>query len=218
MKRVCVVCEGATEVQFVLDCVGPYLIDSNIHAYPTLLQAPSGNHRGGRVTVDRLARFISHQYDECDYITTFVDFYGFQDANGRTRAQLETAILDELLVKRPGIDRRFVLPYLQMHEFEALLFSDISKFEWVLDGWNADVRNEFEVIRNTYGPEDINNSPETAPSKRILSIFPAGTYSKTEHGPLIAQDIGIDAIRAACPGFDAWLSVIESWRNVQGGT
>ncbi|MGO8279692.1 hypothetical protein ACC761_40235, partial [Rhizobium ruizarguesonis] len=33
--------------------------------------------------------------------------------------------------------------------------------------------------------------------------------------PLIAQDIGIDAIRAACPGFYAWLSVIESWQNVQ---
>lgn len=215
MKRVCIVCEGQTEVQFVSSCVTPYLIASNIHAYPTLLQAPSGNHRGGRVTVDRLARFISHQYDECDYITTFVDFYGFQDAGGRTRAQLETAILEELLVKRRGIDRRFVLPYLQMHEFEALLFSDVSKFEWVLDGWNDAVRNQLQNVRNVFEPEDINNDPQTAPSKRILNIFPAGTYSKTEHGPLIAEDIGIDVIRAACPGFDAWLSTIERWQDVQ---
>ena len=57
-------------------------------------------------------------------------------------------------------------------------------------------------------PEDINDSPHTAPSKRILAAMPG--YQKTFHGPLIACDIGLDAMRAACPHFDHWLKVIEA--------
>lgn len=212
MKRVCIVCEGQTEVEFVKTCITPYLLASNVHAYPTILQAPSGRHRGGNVSVDRLARFLSHQYDECDYITTFVDFYGFQNGGNRTRHEIEAAILNELLAKRPAIDSRYVLPYLQMHEFEALLFANVASFEWVIDGWNDEVRVELEAVTRAYpNPEDINNSPETAPSKRILKAFPKGTYSKTEHGPIIAEQIGIEAIRNACPQFNAWLSTIEQW-------
>ena len=63
-------------------------------------------------------------------------------------------------------------------------------------------------------PEDINNSRETAPSKRIMHIFPEGTYSKTEHGPLIAESIGIDAIRAKCPAFNEWVSKLEAWGSI----
>jgi hypothetical protein len=60
MIRVCVVCEGPTEVEFVKGCLAPYLLPSGVLAYPSLLQAPSGRHRGGRVTVERLVKFISH--------------------------------------------------------------------------------------------------------------------------------------------------------------
>ena len=67
----------------VTNQVTPYLLKHAVYAYPTILQAPSGRHRGGRVTVDRLAKFISHQYHEADRITTLVDYYGFQDRAGR---------------------------------------------------------------------------------------------------------------------------------------
>jgi hypothetical protein len=62
-------------------------------------------------------------------------------------------------------------------------------------------------IRATTSPEDINDSPETAPSKRILAAMSG--YQKTFHGPLIACDIGIDPMRAACPHFDQWLRALE---------
>lgn len=214
MIRVCIVCEGATEVEFVKSCLVPHLLDHGVNAYPSIVQAPSGRHRGGRVTVDRLARFISHEYHAADRLTTLVDYYGFQDAEDRTRDELERDILDCVERYTVGIDSRFVCPYVQMHEFEALLFSDVEQFQYVLDGWNEEVRQKLIKIRAQFPtPEDINNSRQTAPSKRILASFPDGSYSKTEHGPVIADAIGLTKIRQQCPQFDAWITMLERWGN-----
>lgn len=212
MIRVCIVCEGATEVEFVKTCLTPHLLDHGVNAYPSVVQAPSGRHRGGRVTVERLARFISHEYHAADRLTTLVDFYGFQEADGRTQQELEQDILDNVARLTAGLDRRFVRPYVQMHEFEGLLFSDIEQFQYVLDGWDDDVRRTLTTIRSQFRtPEDINNSRETAPSKRILAAFPDGSYSKTEHGPVIAEAIGLAAIREQCPRFNEWVAMLEAW-------
>lgn len=212
MGRVCIVCEGQTEVEFIKSCVAPYLGHYGIIAYPAILQAPSGKHRGGRVTVERLVNFISHQYCEIQRITTLVDYSGFQDRSGQNARELEQAILEGVRNRIKNFDPRFVLPYVQMHEFEGLLFSDVEQFQFVLDGWNADSRAALMRVRQAAAtPEDINDSPETAPSKRILKIFDAGTYSKTEHGPIIAEEIGIERIRAQCPGFNDWIGRLQTW-------
>jgi hypothetical protein len=212
MIRVCIVCEGATEVEFVKSCLTPHLLDHGVNAYPSILQAPSGRHRGGRVTVERLARFISHEYSSADRLTTLVDFYGFQDVGGRTRQQLEQDISDGVGRLTKGVDLRFVRPYVQMHEFEGLLFSDVEQFQYVLDGWDDNVRQTLNDIRSQYQtPEDINNSRQTAPSKRILAAFSDGTYSKTEHGPVIAEAIGLTVIRQQCPLFNSWVTMLEAW-------
>jgi hypothetical protein len=213
MIRVCIVCEGATEVEFVKSCLTPHLLPFGVNAYPTIVRAPSGRHRGGRVTVDRLARFIAHEYSAADRLTTLVDFYGFQDADGRTRQELEQAIADGVAANlTAGFDPRFIRPYVQMHEFEGLLFSDVEQFQCVLDGWSANVRQTLTEIRARFAtPEDINNHRETAPSRRILAAFPEGTYSKTEHGPLIADAIGLAVIRQHCPRFDGWVKMLETW-------
>lgn len=215
MIRLCIVCEGPTEVEFVKSCLTPHLFSHGLNAYPSILQAPSGRHRGGRVTVERVAKFISHQYHEADRITTLVDYYGFQDADRRSRQELEQAIIDRVSQCTTGFDLRYVHPYVQMHEFEGLLFSDIEQFQFVLDGWSNKVREQLKKIRSQFPtPEDINNRRETAPSKRILSAFPDGTYSKTEHGPLIAEAIGLTAIRQQCPQFNDWVQKLESWTLV----
>jgi hypothetical protein len=211
MIRVCVVCEGPTEVAFVISCLAPYLRHSQVEAFPSVLRAPSGNHRGGRVTVDRIVRCISHQYHQADRITTLVDFYGFQNRESRSRDELEADIRKGVARSTQHYDSRFLLPYVQMHEFEGLLFTDILAFEWVVDGWNDNTKRALEEVSNEFAnPEEINDSRETAPSKRILNIF-EGTYSKTEHGPLIAEAIGIEAIRARCPAFNEWVSKLQDW-------
>lgn len=215
MTRVCIVCEGQTEVEFVKSCLAPYLLPSKVQAFPSLLQSPSGKGRGGNVTVERLVKFISHQYHQTDRITTLVDFYGFQDRDGRNRTRLEADIKEGVAAKTTGFDSRFVLPYVQMYEFEGLLFTDPQAFEWVEDGWSNVAEKALRAVADAFTtPEEINNSRETAPSKRILKIFPEGSYSKTEHGPLIAESIGIDAIRAKCPAFSEWVGELQAW----GGT
>lgn len=212
MIRVCIVCEGQTEVEFVKSCLAPYLQHSNVRAFPSLLQSPSGNHKGGRVTVERLVRFMSHQYHQTDRITTLVDFYGFQDRAERSRAQLEADIRAGVAASTTGYDPRFVLPYVQMYEFEGLLFTDPQAFEWVEDGWSDEAEKALQAVTDAFAtPEEINNRRETAPSKRILKIFPEGSYSKTEHGPLVAESIGIDAIRAKCPAFSEWVGKLQAW-------
>jgi len=102
-----------------------------------------------------------------------------------------------------------------MHEFEALLFSDVEQFREVLDGWSTDVRQTLLDIRKRFEtPEDINNNRETAPSKRILKTLAPGTYSKTVHGPLIAEAIGLATIRQQCPRFDTWMNRLETWATL----
>ncbi|HYN79067.1 MAG TPA: DUF4276 family protein [Lamprocystis sp. (in: g-proteobacteria)] len=217
MRRLCIVCEGPTESEFVRACLAPHLREHGLWVYGSILQARSGRHRGGRVTIERLGRHLAHEYHNFDRITTLVDYYGFQDREDRNQSALEAAVLEEAKKwSRNGLDPRFVRPYVQMHEFEALLFADIEKFSLLLDGWSTAIQAELLAVRNAFSnPEQINDGPMTAPSKRILSIFANGEYSKMEHGPLIAEKIGLPTIRHLCPGFHEWVSGLEVWGDTK---
>lgn len=212
MIRLCIICEGPTEVEFVNRCLEPYLQPYGIMTYGTLLAAKSGRHRGGRVSVERLAKKMALHYYEADRISTLVDFYGFSDRAGRSPDQLEAVIAQAVGSIIRDYDPRYVLPYVQRHEFEGLLFSDPAAFAWVGDGWNSQVEEALTAVAQAFPtPEDINDGPQTAPSKRLLKIFPPGTYSKLEHGPLIAEAIGIETMRQTCPRFATWIARLQAW-------
>jgi hypothetical protein len=101
---------------------------------------------------------------------------------------------------------RRLIPYIQLHEFEALLFSNPTGFMEAFPG-NFTAVEHFAAIRAKFqNPEEINDGPNTAPSKRILDILPE--YQKAVAGLLIAQRIGLGAIRRECPHFDEWLTRI----------
>ena len=101
--------------------------------------------------------------------------------------------------------RRFV-PYIVMHEFEGLLFSDPNGFG--LGVGRSQLSPSIRAIREDFGtPEEINDSPDTAPSKRIEGLMPG--YQKPLHGLQAAQEIGLDAIRRECPQFSNWLDQLE---------
>ena len=96
---------------------------------------------------------------------------------------------------------RFV-PYVMMHEFEALLFSDCEGFARGIDRPEAAV--SLQAIRDGFAsPEEIDDSPETAPSKRVESLVSG--YQKPLMGALAALEIGLGAMRRECPHFGAWL-------------
>ena len=65
-----------------------------------------------------------------------------------------------------------------------------------------------QAIRDAFeSPEDINDSPLTAPSKRIEELYPG--YQKTLHGPLALLEIGLPALRRECRHFGGWLTRLE---------
>lgn len=101
---------------------------------------------------------------------------------------------------------RFV-PYVVMHEFEALLFSDCASFAEGIG--RKEMGDEFQKIRDLFAtPEEINDSPQTAPSKRVEKLVPG--YQKPFLGNLAALEIGLERMRVECPRFGLWVAGLES--------
>ena len=101
--------------------------------------------------------------------------------------------------------QRFV-PFVMVHEFEALLFSDCAKFCDVVEQVGLETRMS-KIRADFASPEEINDSPHTAPSKRILQLMPG--YQKRLDGVNAAQAIGLERMRAECPHFNDWLQGLE---------
>ena len=211
MTRLIVICEGYTEKAFVDQCIQPHLLQFQVDVCSTLIGADTNRQGGGGVTIDRLAQHIKNVYRNFDYITTFVDMYGLKGRKGRTKREVEDAIQTTIKNYISKYDKDKVIPYVQQHEYESLLFSNVQVFQYV-DGWNEAARRQMEEIVRQNRPEDINDGEETAPSKRIVRVF-GSHYNKYEIGPLLAELIGVDCIRRECPCFDEWLTKLEHLPN-----
>jgi len=204
MIRVHVICEGQTEEMFVNEALSSRFAPMGVYLYPSLIGKPG--HQGGNVCFERLSTDLRIRLlgDPMAYCTTFFDFYGLPtNFPGKEAARQKSDIaeksaclldafskaIEEKIGKAPS--RRFI-PYAQMHEFEGLLFSDVDA---LARGINQNsLRHSFKAIRDEFNsPEEINDSPSTAPSKRIEALFPE--YEKPLYGSLAALEIGIDAIR-----------------------
>ncbi len=196
MVRVGISVEGTTEERFVQKSLTPYFASKNIFTLPVSMH--------GRVNLDRVKNEIEKLAYSFDYVTTLYDFYGFKRIKAdETRQTLEDKILNSL---KPDIQNKCI-PYVQMYEFEALLFTSPEVIGSVFGNekytsWSQKILKKFNN-----NPEQINNSEQTAPSKRFIKNTP---YKKTVHGPDIAFQTGLQNIRAVCSGFDDWLKKIES--------
>ena len=160
------------------------------------------------VSKDSLSE-MAELYWSFDFVTSLVDFYGFRDKNDRTVDELEQHLNQEVQARiGHRWDQRRIVPYVQLHEFEGLLFSRVRAFETAIYAPEASVRQLEQVRAGFETPEEINDDPDTAPSKRIAAAIPG--YQKRLHGPLVAMDIGLNAIRGECRRFDAWVTRLES--------
>lgn len=109
----------------------------------------------------------------------------------------------ERCIKEDIADTRFI-PYIQLHEFEALLFSSSKGFQTF---FSPEQQESIQTIIHTYdNPEEINTTPEGAPSKRLLTI--KEDYDKVLEGNLIALEIGLPEILEKCPRFKAWMDTL----------
>jgi hypothetical protein len=219
MKRVHIICEGQTEETFVNEVLAPYLARREVFPAASLVGKPG--HKGGFVTTERMTRDIKLRLlgDRQAWCTTFFDFYGLDaDFVGKQEATqcrsheekaqiIERSLRSHVLQEtNDGVIQRFI-PYVQMYEFEGLLFSDPARLASGL--FEAHLEPKFALIRNSFGsPEEINDSPLTAPSKRIMKLMPG--YEKPLYGSLAAIEIGIDVMRQECRRFDQWVQKMEN--------
>jgi Domain of unknown function (DUF4276) len=195
MVRIGISVEGLTEEIFIEKLLAPYLAQKNVFISPIPM--------GGDVSIDRAKSELKKIANNFEYVTTLYDFYGFKKKSlGENKESLENKLMQSV---HDGV-RPKLIPYIQMYEFEGILFSCPASMERVLN--EAGVAEWAQGVLDAFGgnPEMINNSVETAPSKRLNKDT---GYRKTTHGPNIAEEIGIDKIRKMCLGFDAWLTTIE---------
>lgn len=222
--RLHVLAEGQTEEAFINEVLAPELGANGIFADAhriTTGRRRGRLFRGGLTNYEHLARdltlWMKQDQNEDSWFTTMIDLYRLP-INFPGRATLSPALasydrvarLEEEfrinIVDRLGnasVSRRLI-PYIQLHEFEALLFSDPSGFlEAFPDGQPA--VDQLTAIRGQFeSPEEINEQPNGAPSSRILNLLP--DYQKPVAGVLIAQRIGLPVIRGECRHFREWLS------------
>jgi hypothetical protein len=111
-------------------------------------------------------------------------------------------------------DNRFV-PYIQLHEFEALLFSDIRQLELAFIDQLKGITRLGKLAERFSNPELINDRPQTAPSKRIIAEIPDYEHRKPSAGPLVAAKIGMDNMRAKCAHFRDWLTRLEDLSSAE---
>ncbi len=219
MARVNVVVEGQTEESFVKDVLAPVLWSRQVSLIPRILGVPG--HRGGRTNYARVKKDVMLQLkqDQTTYCSTMLDFYGLGEgfpgmplppnlSNLEKVKRIERAVKADVMAQVPDLrpDIRF-LPYLQLHEYEGLLFSDPEAFASRIG--QPQLAPQFRRIRDGFiTPEDIDDNPQTAPSKRVLSVYPA--YGKVIDGTLAARAVGIDRMRQECPHFREWVERLET--------
>ena len=158
--------EGQTEEEFVKSVLAPHLQQAMVT--PTAIQLGRARSRmgGGNVSIERLASEMAALSGNFDAVTSLVDFYGFRGKGDRTAEELEVLLGKEIQEKVSSRwDQRKVIPYVQRHEFEGLLFSDVSAFSTSASATNR-VLEELGKIRSMFPtPEDINDNSNTAPEQ-----------------------------------------------------
>ena len=204
MIRLAISVEGETEEDFVREVLARHLADRGILATAISL--------GGNIVTEKVVDEMVRLLWNFDRVTSLVDFYGFRRRNAATPEELQSRIDSEVHRNMPhNRNRGDAFSYVQQYEFEGLLFSDVSVFATlpVSVPVPAAQVDELRAIRSLFQtPEEINDSPDTAPSKRIAGLIPG--YNKSAHGHLLAEAIGLEAIRAECPRFAAWMARLEA--------
>lgn len=213
MKRLYIVVEGQTEQEFVNTLLRPWFSGHGIFDIHPILIRTSKHGRGGHVNADHLKNTINGLLRETNdtelIVSTFIDFFripdnmpGYKEAMQLGVSTDQVASLEMALAKTIQ-DWRFV-PYIQRHEFEALLFSSNAGFEKYCDEEQSCKTSA--IVDSFQNPEDINSSPETAPSRRLQAIIP--NYDKVILGNILALEIGITKIITRCPRFANWLQAL----------
>ena len=217
MIQINITVEGRSELNFVNIVLKPHLWATSgilVHVR-AVLTSKSRNKRGGITSYHKFKNDVTRwlKGDTGNYHTSLIDLYGLgydfpgyetsTHLRGAERARFIEAVIQN------DINYPNFFPHIQPYEFESLLFSDPKQMaERLKLDFPSILASEFQKIVDSFeDPENINDSPQTAPSKRILKIAPS--YDKPADSLAIIQSIGLPLIRAKCPHFNDWITKLE---------
>lgn len=215
MIELCVVVEGPTEEGFVRDVLAPHLFKHQVNCNASIVGRPG--KKGGVRSIQRvtahLRKWMQDRRPSLRFTTMFdlyklpSDFPGFQESRALHDAYARAEQLEVALAAKFE-DSRFI-PYLQLHEFEALLLADPTKFKTFFPDCERVIPQLLKLASLEGSPELINDGETTSPSKRVIKLLPGYMNLKSVAGPAIAREIGLATIREKCHHFSQWLTRLE---------
>ncbi|NCU35822.1 DUF4276 family protein [Candidatus Falkowbacteria bacterium] len=215
MRAIYIICEGQTEEEFVNGILRPYFNRHQIYDVRPILMSTSKGHKGGDIKYDRLKfnidRLLMREPDIL--VSTFIDFFrlksdfpkfesALQKQNKIERVDfLERALADAIN------DPRFI-PYIQLHEFEGLLFAAKDGFEFLPDLKQTNLNKLLLAVDEKENPEELNDGALTALSKRLEQLIPGFDKNKPFYGGIITEINTIEAILERCLRFKSWVEIL----------
>ncbi|MBF0286016.1 MAG: DUF4276 family protein [Magnetococcales bacterium] len=221
MPRLNILVEGQTEEAFVNGTLAPHLMSRGVTTAVRCIcrkRKRTRENSGGIVPFESFRKDLNRWMgeDRGAYFTSMVDLYALpRDWPGFDEAALQAPyekveVLEKVLDKTINCgDQWGFLPYIQLHEFEALLFSDPRQFAWEFVEHEQPIKALMGIVQGEDNPELINDGIETAPSKRIIKLLPEYEDRKVSAGASIAERIGLPLLREKCRHFHEWLSQLE---------
>jgi hypothetical protein len=226
MVRLNIIVEGETEEEFVNQILahhlGYYDIYTSVHRITTN-RSNKRKQRGGLTNYLHIKNDIeSWSKQDSKYkdvrFTTMLDLYALP--NEFPKFEQAKKLLDpydkveflEAEFANDINDYRFI-PYIQLHEFEALIFTDLEEIYKSFPEYNQ-YQKAINLLllecSNFSSPELINQGATTAPSKRLAQVIPNYNKLKIPLASLILEKIGLAKIREKCPHFNQWITQLEN--------
>lgn len=226
MKFLNIIVEGSSEETFVNDVMVKHFAPLGIFVSARKIKtgwdrlnnkaAKGGLLKYSKFRNDVLRWIESDRGRNNTHYTSFIDLYAFPKDDEspytakiqnigdcyRKIEELEDAIFED-------INHSNFIPYVQLHEFETLLLVEPDRLITMYPDEQVAI-NRLKRDIKSLNPEEINESLQTAPSKRIIRFLPDYEGQKAQVGPLVAEDIGMHLLRERCPHFNAWITQLES--------
>lgn len=222
MREVRVVCEGATEETFVRDVLRPAFLPLHLSLIGGQIPTSKGQ-KGGALSYDRVKLHLRNTLRQKgdSVVTTLFDLYqldsrfpGYSESKKQNALDLRLGVLTDAfhkdIVKHAECRPERFIPYIQPHEFEALLFSDVDTLVSVEAGWNHAGPALRKILAAAESPEHINNHENTKPAAHLERELKNPGYRKTRHGPIAAARIGLDRMEIECQFFAEWLAKLRA--------
>ena len=215
IRAIYIICEGQTEEEFVNGILRPYFNSHQIYDVRPILMTTSRGHKGGDIKYNRLKFNIDKLLNrETDIlVTSFIDFFRlkndfpkFEDAQAIQNKIERVGFLEEALAH--AINNHRFIPYIQLHEFEGLLFASKDGFEFLPDLKQTNLNKLLLAVEEKENPEELNDGELTAPSKRLEQLIPGFDKNKPFYGGLIAEINTINAVLNRCLRFNNWVETL----------